>query len=420
MDKITVADHSHYPSFYWKIRWSFGLMTLLIFSLFWSLIYFAEDRLEVLSLHHWLDTEASQYTRDFDRLGFATPLPNPSEFSTYWSEEELPVWLTQYTQLGFFEHLIGTEDKHFIVSKHPSGRGLMYIVFQDDADDYLDNYEADLHFLTLFLGGFLTLAMLLYGLYFVRTLSKPLAKIQEKVSQMPPGNALFSVETKFRETREIESTLLESKINISNFFKREKEFSRFASHELRTPIMVIKGSTELLQKVPELPHVATKAIARLERASDEMELLTETFLLLGRAAIEPRYMATHSLELILTKQIDELALLFAKNDAGYKLRVSQPSKAHAPESFIAVIINNLIKNAFSYSVGDIDIELTGTELRICNRHDGHDLYNEGYGCGLVIVERICERMVWQFEHENTPEKYIAVVNFSSTENVNSF
>lgn len=386
-------------------------MSLLIFSLFGSLLYFAEDRLEVLSLHHWLDTEASQYTQDFKQLGFAAPLPNPSEFKSYWSEETIPDWLAEYRKMGFYEHVIGHEDKHFIVSAHPSGIGIMYIVFQDDADDYLDNYESELHYFTLMLGGFLTLAMALYGLYFVRTLSHPLATIQEKVSQMPPGNVLFDVETKFRETREIESTLLESKINISNFFIREKEFSRFASHELRTPIMVIKGSTELLQKIPDLPYIATKAIARLERASDEMELLTETFLLLGRAAIEPRHMATHSLQSLLSKQIGDLAILFAKNDAGYQLRVSEPGQVYAPESFITVVINNLIKNAFSYSVGDIDINLSGSILTISNCHDGHDVYNEGYGCGLVIVERICERMDWTFEHENSADFYTAMINF---------
>ncbi|NRD74362.1 HAMP domain-containing histidine kinase [Shewanella sp. VB17] len=412
MHNNPAVDHSHFPSFYWRLRWSFGLMTLCIFSLFWSLIYFAEDRLEILSLHHWLDTEASQYARDFNEFGFAAPLPNIVEFRSYWSEEALPNWLLNYTKMGFYEHLIGTEDKHFIVSKHPSGKGLMYIVFQDDADDYLDSYEADLHYLTLFLGGAMTLAMLVYGLYVVRTLSQPLAKILQKVGRMPLDNELFDVETQFRETREIESSLLESKINISNFFIREKEFSRFASHELRTPIMVIKGSTELLQKIPDLPHIATKAIARLERASDEMALLTDTFLLLGRGSVEQRHMASYSLESLLSKQIGKLAILFAKNDASYRLRVRGPSLVYAPASFVTVIIDNLIKNAFSYSVGDIDISITDTELTISNCHDGHELYNEGYGCGLVIVERICERMDWIFEHHNTSDHYVAIVNFS--------
>ena len=48
-----------------------------------------------------------------------------------------------------------------------------------------------------------------------------------------------------------------------------------------------------------------------------------------------------------------------------------------------------IDRLLSYSIGDIDINLTGIGLTIGNHHDSHDVYNEGYGCGSVIVERIC-------------------------------
>ena len=65
-------------------------------------------------------------------------------------------------------------------------------------------------------------------------------------------------------------------------FAREQEFSRFASHELRTPNMVIQGSTALLGKVSDLPAPAARATTRIRAAADEMALLTETFLLLGR------------------------------------------------------------------------------------------------------------------------------------------
>ncbi|MCV5754277.1 hypothetical protein OFN51_36325, partial [Escherichia coli] len=85
---------------------------------------------------------------------------------------------------------------------------LMYIVFQDDSDDYLDEYESSLHQFTLLLGGLFSLIMLGYGIYMVKILSRPLAKIESKISQMPPDHPAFEVETKFSETRHIEQTLL--------------------------------------------------------------------------------------------------------------------------------------------------------------------------------------------------------------------
>ena len=413
MAKVTESKHKHYPSIYRKIRLSFGVMTLLMFSTFWGVIYLAENQLEIISLHHWLDTEASRYSADYKREGANARLPHDAEFSTYWSEKSLPGWLKAYSEPGFYEHLLGEEDKHFIVTEHPSGQGLMYIVFQDDADDYLDEYELSLHNATVMIGGIISLLMVLYGLHVVRSLSRPLNRIEDKIHNMPPDQPMFEVDTDYAETRHIEQALLDSKTDISGFFQREKEFSRFASHELRTPIMVIRGSTDLLMKVPELPPLANKAITRLDQACEQMRVLTETFLLLGKEHIDDYHFDDCVLADALQVQLNEMAPLFAKQDTNYRLRIAGEGRVFSPHSFITIIINNLVKNAFSYSVGDIEIRLDNARLTITNRHEGNETYNAGYGCGLVIVERICERMDWLFITHDDGEQFSTTVRFES-------
>ncbi|EDP60674.1 HAMP domain-containing sensor histidine kinase [Vibrio sp. AND4] len=411
MDKVTDSKHKEYPSIYRKIRWGFGLMTFAMFTLFWSLIYIAENKLEVLSLHHWLDTEMALYKTNYQNQGWDAPLPNMLEFDSYWSEAPTPEWLLSFTFPGYYEYLLGDEDKHFVVFKHPSGQGLMYIVFQDDSDDYLDDYESSLHQFTFLLGGLFFIIMVSYGVYMVHILSRPLAKIEDKIGRMQPDKPQFKVDTKFSETRHIEQTLLDSKNEIASYFVREQEFSRFASHELRTPIMVIKGSADILDRVPEQVPIAEKAVARIQSACDEMRVLTEVFLLLGKEKVEAQHYANHVLLVCLNKQLAELAPLFAKQGAQYKLEETDSCVVYAPESFVTIVINNLIKNAFSYSIGDIEITLGGTQLTIVNRHDGNETYNAGYGCGLVIVERICERMSWSFELNDDGVRFTAKVNF---------
>jgi signal transduction histidine kinase len=416
MDKVTDSKHSQYPSIYRKIRWGFGFMTFVMFTLFWSLIYVAENKLEILSLHHWLDTEAALYEDNFQKLGWGAPLPNVLEFDSYWSEAPTPSWLLAFKTPGFYEYLLGDEDKHFVVLEHPSGKGLMYIVFHDDSDDYLDEYESSLHQLTFLLGGVFLFFIMGYSIYMVRSLSRPLSQIEQKIGQMPPDRPAFEVDTKFSETRHIEQTLLDSKSDIAGFFRREQEFSRFASHELRTPIMVIQGSTDILSRIPEQPRVAQKAIARMQLACEEMRVLTEAFLLLGKESVESQHFGDHALIACLNAQLEELSPLFAKQDSSYQLVELNSGQVHAPESFVTIVINNLIKNAFSYSIGDIQIELDGTKLTIVNRHDGNETYNAGYGCGLVIVERICERMNWQFDLADDGVRFSAQVDFISLQN----
>ncbi len=404
-------------SIYRTIRLSFGVVTLVMFSLFWIVIYVAEYQLERISLHHWLDTEASAYTRFYSEFGEDSPLPNENEFKTYWSEEEtMPDWLIQYDEQGFYEHLLGEEDKHFIVFSHPSGKGLMYILFQDDADDYLDSYEDNLHYYTFVLGVILSLLILGYGSYMVRAISKPLWQVENKIAQMSPEHDDFTIDTRFIETRKIEQALLDSKQNIAGYFQRETEFSRFASHELRTPIMVIQGSAELLHKLPELPPVALKAIKRIENAGDDMKVLTEAFLLLGKENIDTSYYEQHDLNSLLEKQLIQLEPLFLRQNASYRLEVEpkQPCYIYAPLTFMVIVINNLVKNAYSYSLGDVDIRLNRTQLQISNRHDGNDTGNSGYGCGLAIVERICERMEWDFNTVDEAQYFVSTVNFKNT------
>ncbi|QIL84599.1 HAMP domain-containing histidine kinase [Vibrio sp. HDW18] len=416
MAKATDCSPKRLPSLYNKIRLTFLLLTSLMFAIFWSLIYIAEEQIEIISLEHKLATETREYQRNYQRFGDKAPLPDVHELATYWSKESLPDWLQAYQQSGFYEHQLGEEDKHFLISAHPSGQGLLYVVYQDDADDFLDNYEDRLHLLVLSLGVGLLLFIIAYGLYFVRLLSAPFLDIERKISGLSPEQPAFVPSTPYRETRHIEQTLLENKAHIAAYFTREQEFSRFASHELRTPIMVIQGSTELLKKIPRATtetqqRIVNKAITRIDYAGQQMKTLTEAFLLLGKAQIETQHYDHIDLAARLEQLVDEMARNFVNQQLSYQLVVKQNAMIWAPVSFVDIVIGNLIKNAFNYSAGDIEIRLENSQLTIINPLDSSSVVSSGYGCGLIIVERICERMAWLFTRQTQAEQYWATIDF---------
>ena len=433
MNNINGSKHKRSPSIYSQLRWSFGCMTFVIFMLFWAIIYIAENQLEILSLHHWLDTEATQYARNYEILGEDAPLPNEKEFDSYWSEDSIPSWLNpslnagfyefqldkesdNFIISGFYEYILGEDDKHFLVFEHPSGRGMMYLVFKDESDDYLDAYESSLHRSTFFLGILLIIIMISYGMYIVRLLSTPLATVIKQIERLPPDQPNIKVSTRFIETQYIEKTLRECKGEIADYFIREQEFSRFASHELRTPIMVIKGSVDILNYESDASFMAKKSIARIQSACNEMQTLTEAFLLLGKKNIELNYYENYDLKVCLDKQLSILNPLFSKQNVTYRVSVFDGGIVYSPEVFITIVINNLIKNAFSYSVGELNVEINDVQFSITNRHDGNDMYNSGYGCGLVIVKRICERMGWMLILDDDGERFTAKVKFLSRVN----
>ena len=372
---------------------SAGLLLLVLLSL---LMLVTEDKMEELSLRHWLEAEATRYQDDWLRLGDAAPAPSPRQFSSYWTEAgRLPGWLKPYQAPGFFEHQLGDEDKHFLVRPHPSGQGLIYLVFNDDADDYLDPYEDQLHLATRLIGLALLLAALGFGFWLVRHITRPLEQLRQRVAHLTPDQGDFVPDAPWQELREIELALLAGKQEVAAVFAREQEFSRFASHELRTPNMVIQGSAALLGKVSELPAPAARAASRIRAASDEMALLTETFLLLGRKeAVErpPQRVAP-----LIQQELARLAPLLQRENLDIRLSLDEASEVKAPLSLLAIALGNLLKNALSYAEGHIEIALQGQVLTISNPTAAPPDQILGYGCGLTIIERICAKLGWQIE-----------------------
>uniref|UniRef100_UPI003BA062A5 sensor histidine kinase n=1 Tax=Aeromonas jandaei TaxID=650 RepID=UPI003BA062A5 len=384
------------PSLRHRLIMALGGAGVVLLVLLSGLMMVAEDKMEELSLRHWLEAEVTRYSDDWLRLGAAAAAPSPRQFSSYWTEAgRLPKWLRPYQTPGFFEHQLGKEDKHFLVARHPSGKGMLYLVFNDDADDYLDPYEDKLHLATRLIGLALLLGCLGFGIWLVRHITGPLQRLQHRVAHLTPDQADFIPDAPWQELRDIELALLAGKQEVSAVFAREQEFSRFASHELRTPNMVIQGSAALLGKVNDLPAPAERAVTRIRAAADEMALLTETFLLLGRKeeVERPKQLVAP----LIRQELARLAPLLQREALDIRLVLDEASEVDSPLSLLAIALGNLQKNALSYAEGHIDIELCGPVLTISNPTAAAPDQILGYGCGLTIIQRICEKLGWQIE-----------------------
>lgn len=388
-----------------------GSMGTIFILLFWLVVVISEDQLELISLHHWLESEAAMFEQDYKAYGHRNSVPNHYEFDIYFSDSYRPNWLKSYTTPGFYEHHLGPEDKHFLVRPDPSGEGLFYIVFKDDADDYLDEYESKLHLFTLSLGILIIIFTLVVGLYQVRQIALPLQKVMGKIRLMLPDQPDFMVEADYQELAAIEQALADSKKRIANFFRREQEFSRFAAHEIRTPLMVLQGSAEILTQLQLENSLANKASQRITQACADISLLTDTFLLLGKEQMDSHHYSQLPLDALLVQQLQTTRKLFVASTLDSEVQTT-PAVVIAPQSFVIVLLNNLLKNAFSYAKTQVQINLTEQELTI--RNDvREDSAGSGYGYGLVIIERICDRLQWQYQIEEAANEFMVRIRFSA-------
>ena len=69
---------------------------------------------------------------------------------------------------------------------------------------------------------------------------------------------------------------------VNAFVDRERNFTRDASHELRSPLTVIRMAADLLLAESSLDDRGKATVNRIKRAATDMVELVETFLMLAR------------------------------------------------------------------------------------------------------------------------------------------
>lgn len=204
---------------------------------------------------------------------------------------------------------------------------------------------------------------------------------------------------------------------ISAFVARERDFTSSASHELRTPITVITGALELLEQ-SELAESDRKTLDRLRRATLEMKTTIEMFLCLARETDDGLYNEQFFVMPLVTNAIELQRHLLSRKSVAVDIdQHANPAVSGHPQAF-AIAVNNLVRNAFEHTLtgqGPITIRIAERELFVSNQLSpepaapqmASDGAAHGYGLGLGIVQRLCERNGWAFALQADKQHVIA-------------
>lgn len=209
---------------------------------------------------------------------------------------------------------------------------------------------------------------------------------------------------------------------ISAFVARERYFTGAASHELRTPITVITGALELLEQ-SDLSADDVKAVARARRATLEMKSTIEMFLCLAREADDGLYGEQFLVTPLVNRAIDQQRYLLNGKSVDVDVAsLATPSVRGHPQAFL-IAVNNLVRNAFEQTLagqGPIMVLIKEHELLVTNRLSNGDPGKSsstlassihGYGLGLGIVQRLCERNGWSFSMQVDESRVTACLSW---------
>lgn len=216
---------------------------------------------------------------------------------------------------------------------------------------------------------------------------------------------------------------------INAFVTRERDFTSSASHELRTPITVITGALELLEQ-SELSASDMLALDRVRRATLDMKTTIEMFLCLARETDDGLYHAYFLVTPLVRQAIDLQRHLLSRKSVDVEIEHLDNPGIHGHQQAFSIAVNNLVRNAFEHThtgQGPISIRIKTHELLITNQlnHDTNQLHkagdglytsaeassSHGYGLGLGIVQRLCERNGWTFTLLADQQRVVAALSW---------
>jgi signal transduction histidine kinase len=219
----------------------------------------------------------------------------------------------------------------------------------------LDELEATLNSLRVILIGVAALASIAgagLGYYSARGALKPLAETSDAAHAIAAGD--FSTKLDMaadRDLRVVTDAFNEMVDAVSDRIERERRFTSDVAHELRSPLMTLTASVEILERRQEsLPAVAQQAVELLSQDLRRFQQLVEDLLEVSRmeaGAVQlqlSRFRLSEFLEnVIYQSRSPHLELRYDPEDAFVSIT--------ADKRRLAQVMTNLIDNAEKYGNG---------------------------------------------------------------------
>lgn len=222
--------------------------------------------------------------------------------------------------------------------------------------------------------------------------------------------------SEFDELNQSLTKLIEHNVSV---YKTQKEFTENASHELQTPLAILKNKLDILLQNQDLTEKQYQIAEEMNRALSRSSRINKNLLLLAKIDNKQFDSETFHLNEVLNQSLEILQEHFEQKNISVNTEISDNVKVNGNIGLTEVLINNLILNAIRHTSinGSILIRLSQSEFEVSNSGTGKlngDLLfkrfsrfskdNNGSGLGLAIVQEICKSQNWtidyRFENNN--------------------
>ncbi|MFN7551405.1 MAG: sensor histidine kinase [Pseudomonadota bacterium] len=305
-------------------------------------------------------------------------------------------------------------------ARHPGLQGRLYLVFEQEQVDRLALWF-----------GFVPLTMVLAVIYITTWLTyrvsrravSPVIWLAGQVRAFDPKKPdLASLEPGSlpadadEDIQVLAGAIHSFASRLEEFIERERNFTRDASHELRSPITVIKVAADILLEEEALSEFGRRSAQRIRRAIRDMEALIEAFLILAREADVGLPEEDFVVGELIEEEVERAQDLVQGKPVEVRYVREADFALHAPPRVLAVMVSNLLRNACLYTTeGAVTVTLGRDFVRVEDTGPGmsEEVLDKvgrlpffrgdqatargGHGVGLTIVRRLSDRFGWPVE-----------------------
>ena len=293
----------------------------------------------------------------------------------------------------------------------------------DSINSHAINKNIDKIFLAIGLVAlFVSIIGITVGRILSRQITAPVRALQRQIRSTDPSKITQTPLALNDEFGEISTAYSETLERIRQAFEREKRFSAYASHELRTPVTIIKSSLNLWQTCDNIEDQAQadkikrKAVKRIDVASHMMEEVIQTFLMLSSRSSKSQESELIDFKLLLLQVLEKYKNSNNYNQIQVKQELIHTPMLYAHRHVVTVILSTLLRNSFEYCAGHITINLQENHLQISNDIDELRIAQaEHFGFGLEIVHQLCQQLGWTASTEQKqPSTFVVKIDFGNS------
>jgi signal transduction histidine kinase len=403
-----------------RIIIAFCLFGAVLGTAYATVVYISLDLIDDHLVDNRLREEVEYFTNHY-KYHKLLPQSTSPYITAYVGAESMPLYvigLVDGLAEGLHEAYSGQDEYHIAIQKLSAQESNLYLLYDVSALEFTENRKPIIGIILF--GG--VILVILLGLWIGRLTSRkviaPVIDLSDRVNKSGPENLPTDLSKDYfdDEVGTLASALERSMKRIEIFMEREHQFTRDASHELRTPVTVIKGAVELLRRqlIPGTEFVS-RPLDRIQRQVINMENIIEALLWLSREDVSIDSEKTFSVLPVVRDTIEENRQLIADKSIDINLVAEGKPVLNIPAPLFQIALTNLIKNAVRFtSNGNIAIHVCDDRVLVSDTGlgiDESDLEDimqphvrssdsRGFGLGLSIVSRLCDRFGWQFEIES--------------------